>query len=163
MLRAELDAGKLIAGLDHMPAQVVAAVATKMKAITINLQRHVITDKLHGQVLKQRSGASAIDPAEIRTEGETVVGEVFSAGDVKYAAIHEFGGTTPPHDIVPTKAQALAFAIGGKMVFAKVVHHPGSRIPERSYMRSSLEDQAEDIVDGLKEAAIRAALKAVAK
>jgi phage gpG-like protein len=164
MLRAELDAGKLIAGLDHMPAQVVAAVATKMKAITINLQRHVITDKLHGQVLKQRSGKLARSiQRETRTEGETVVGEVFSAGDVKYAAIHEFGGTTPPHDIIPTKAQALAFAIGGKMVFAKVVHHPGSRIPERSYMRSSLEDQAEDIIDGLKEAAIRAALKAVAK
>jgi phage gpG-like protein len=162
MLRAELDAGKLIAGLDTMPAQVVAAVATKMKAITINLQRHVITDKLHGQVLKQRSGALARSiQQDSHVEGETVVGEVFSAGDVKYAAIHEFGGTTPPHDIVPNKAEALAFAIGGKMTFAKVVHHPGSRIPERSYLRSSLADQASDILAGLKQAAIRGAQQAL--
>jgi phage gpG-like protein len=170
MLRAELDAGKLIAGLDTMPAQVVAAVATKMKALTINLQRHVITDKLHGQVLKQRSGKLARSiQRETRTEGELVVGEIFSTGDVKYARIHEYGGTTKAHDIIPTKAQALRFAFAGavggplgpNLVFAKVVHHPGSKIPERSFLRSSLADQASEIVAGLKQAAIRGAQQAL--
>jgi phage gpG-like protein len=162
VLRAELDAGKLIAGLESMPTQVVAAIETKMQSITINLQRMVITEKLHGQVLKQRSGKLARSiQQESHTEGETVIGTVFSSGDVKYARIHEYGGKTPPHDIVPDKAGALAFMMGGKMVFARVVHHPGSVMPERSFLRSSLAEQAEEITTGLKEAALRAAQKAL--
>ena len=162
MLSAELDAGKLLANLDSMPTQVVAAVATKMRSITINLQRHVIADKLHGQVLKQRSGKLARSiQQDSHTDGDTVIGEVFSAGDVKYAAIHEFGGTTPPHDIIPSKAGALAFMMGGKMTFARIVHHPGSKMPERSFLRSSLTDQAAEITAGLKEAALRGAQQAL--
>jgi phage gpG-like protein len=162
VLKTELIAGQLIAGLESMPTQVVAAIETKMQSITINLQRTVITEKLHGQVLKQRSGKLARSiQQESHTEGETVIGTVFSAGDVKYARIHEYGGKTPPHDIVPDKGGALAFMMGGKMVFARVVHHPGSVMPERSFLRSSLAEQAEEITTGLKEAALRAAQKAL--
>jgi phage gpG-like protein len=162
MLSATLDAGQLLASVDTMPAQVVAAVETKMRQLTINLQKHVINDKLHGQVLKQRSGKLARSiQQESHTDDEVVIGEVFSAGDVKYAAIHEFGGTTPAHDIIPNKADALAFMMGGKMVFARVVHHPGSKIPERSFLRSSLADQAAEITEGLKQAAIRGAQQAL--
>lgn len=164
MLSARLDAGKLLADLPAVPSQVVAAVATKMRLVTINLQRFIVQEKLNGQVLNQRSGKLARSiQQDSHTDGDEVVGEVFSAGDVKYAGIHEFGGTTPPHDIVPNKASALAFMIGGKQIFAKIVHHPGSRIPERSYMRSSLAEQADDIIDGLKEAAIRGAQQAVSR
>lgn len=162
MLSAELDAGKLLANMDNVPPSVAASVLTKMRALMINLQRHVVTDKLHGQVLKQRSGVLARSIQEdARAEGDQVIGEVFSAGDVKYAAIHEWGGVTAPHDIVPTKAEALAFVIGGKQVFARIVHHPGSHIPERSYLRSSLADQAGEIVTGLREAAVRGAQQAL--
>jgi hypothetical protein len=34
---------------------------------------------------------------------------------------------TRPHIIRPKRAQALRFRIGGRVVFAKVVHHPGTR------------------------------------
>jgi hypothetical protein len=46
------------------------------------------------------------------------------SGDVKYAAIQEFGGAFPPHEIVPSKAKALAFVLGGKQVFAAQVTLP---------------------------------------
>jgi phage gpG-like protein len=162
MLSAELDAGKLIANLDAAPAQVIAAVEVKMRSITINLQKHVINDKLHGQVLQQRTGKLARSiQQDSHTDGDVVIGEVFSAGDVKYAGIHEHGGTTPAHDIVPNKADALAFMMGGKMVFARIVHHPGSKIPERSFLRSSLADQAAEITEGLKQAALRGAQQAL--
>lgn len=162
MLKTELDAGKLISDVGTMPAQVVAAVTTKMRQVTINLQRHVVNDKLHGQVLKQQSGKLARSiQQDVHTDGDLVIGEVFSAGDVKYAGIHEHGGTTPAHDIIPNKADALAFMMGGKMVFAKIVHHPGSRMPERSFLRSSLADQSSDITAGLKQAALRGAQQAV--
>ena len=92
------------------------------------------------------------------TRQTRVVGKVASSGDVKYAGIHEFGGKTPAHDIYPDKAKALAFMIGGKQVFAKVVHHPGSQMPERSFLRSSLSDMRQEILDGL-EFAVKGALK----
>ena len=100
--------------------------------------------KLSGDVLNVRTGALRSSVShEIADDGDTVTVKVFSSG-VPYAAIHEYGGVTKPHDIVPTKAKALHFVMGGKDVFAKVVHHPGSRMPERSYIRSSLTDLLED-------------------
>ncbi len=46
-----------------------------------------------------------------------------------YAAIHQFGGRTAPHRIVPRKGKALKF--GGK--FFAAVNHPGSNIPARPF------------------------------
>ena len=62
-----------------------------------------------------------------------------------YAAIHEFGGTIPPHEIVPDKARALAFLVGGKQAFAARVQMPAVTMPERSYMRAALSEMADDI------------------
>ena len=77
---------------------------------------------------------------------------VAAAAEVKYAAIHEFGGTIPPHQIVPDKAKALAFAVGGKQAFAARVNLPAISMPERSYMRSSLAEMTDEIRQGLSEA-----------
>lgn len=45
--------------------------------------------------------------------------------NVDYAeAVHD---GTRPHIIRPRNAQALRFNIGGRIVYAKVVHHPGTR------------------------------------
>lgn len=162
MLRATIELGGARAALAEIPAQVVDAVAKKIRTLTINLQHHIVADKLQGQVLHHRSGAlSRSIQQNVETNDTTTTGRVYSSGDVKYAAIHEFGGQTPPHDILPTKAQALAFMIGGEQVFAKIVHHPGSKIPERSFMRSGLYDMADEIVQGIKEAAIAGAKEAM--
>lgn len=156
MFSVSLDDSRLRARLDAMPSAVRAALETKVRVLALKLQGHVVRDKLHGQVLNQRSGklARSIQQEAPIAEGDGVYGRVFSSGDVKYAKIHEFGGTTPAHDIVPKKAEALAFMAGGKQVFAKVVHHPGSKMPERSFLRSSLADMAEEITQGLKSAVV---------
>jgi hypothetical protein len=57
---------------------------------------------------------------------------------------------------VPDKAKALAFAIGGKQVFAARVNLPAVTMPERSYLRSSLAEMAEEIVEGLSDAVVEA-------
>jgi len=44
---------------------------------------------------------------------------------VDYAIFVEEG--TMPHLIEPVAAQALRFEIGGRVVFAKYVHHPGTK------------------------------------
>lgn len=162
MLSVTVEMSAAKAALGQIPAAVAETVAAKVRVLTTNLQAHVVGDKLQGQVLNHRTGAlSRSIQQSVESSGGITTGEVYSSGDVKYAAIHEFGGTTPAHDILPNKAEALAFMIGGQQVFAKVVHHPGSRMPERSFLRSSLADMADAIVDGIREAAIKGAQGAV--
>jgi len=81
--------------------------------------------------------------------GESVSGTL-SASGLPYLAIQEYGGVTSPHDIFPVNAAVLAFFgqgsaqflpggdATGPLVFAKAVHHPGSVMPERSYLRYAL-------------------------
>ena len=45
--------------------------------------------------------------------------------DAPYAAVVEFGSR--PHPIFPRHAQALRFEVGGRVVFARYVRHPGTR------------------------------------
>lgn len=162
MLRATVEIRGALTALGRIPPEIVEEVAKKVRLLTLELQRHVVADKLQGQVLKHRSGALGRSiQMDVRRQGDSTTGKVFSSGDVKYAAIHEFGGRTPPHDIYPVKAEALAFTIGGQDIFAKVVHHPGSVIPERSFMRSSLADMTDQIIAGLREAAIVGAKRAM--
>jgi phage gpG-like protein len=149
------------ANLATLPAVVQAALAAKAADLAKRLQAHVVQDKLSGQVLRSKTGAlkaSIMTGAEV--DGDTIRFRVFSS-DVKYAAIQEYGGQTPPHEIVPDKAKALAFMVGGKQVFATVVHHPGSKIPERSYMRSALADMAGQIATELKDAVLASVSGAV--
>ena len=87
--------------------------------------------------------------SEVGVDGDGVIGSVGSAGDVKYAAIQEYGGKTAAHEILPSKADALAFLVGGAIRFARRIEHPGSVIPERSYLRSSLAEMTDEIVEAL--------------
>lgn len=65
--------------------------------------------------------------------------------NVEYARIHELGGTTAPHLIVPRKAKALRFEIDGNVVFRASVKHPGSVIPARPYLQPALEAKTPEI------------------
>lgn len=66
--------------------------------------------------------------ASIRIESRRTftLRSVFTVGsDVSYAPMVHDG--TRPHIIRPKRAQALRFRVGGRIVYAKVVHHPGTR------------------------------------
>ena len=148
---------EVVAHFDAMPAKVHAALLAKTQSLSVKLARYIQEQKLSGQVLKVRSGNLRRSIAFMTTDSADVItGKAYSSGDVKYAAIHEFGGKTAAHDIVPTKAKALAFMMNGKQVFASIVHHPGSVMPERSFMRSGLADMREEIIEGLRQAALDA-------
>ncbi|MGW8357403.1 HK97 gp10 family phage protein [Streptomyces wedmorensis] len=58
--------------------------------------------------------------------------------DVEYAPMVNDG--TKPHIIRPQRAKALKFKVGGRTVFAKVVHHPGTRA--RPFLDRALADVA---------------------
>jgi hypothetical protein len=89
-------------------------------------------------------------------------GSVFIDGNaIPYAKIQEEGGTTRAHDIFPVNASVLAFMAPAKMgfsggpkqngmVFAKAVHHPGSRIPEHPYARLALYRERPIFANGVR-------------
>jgi phage gpG-like protein len=153
-------ADQLAAKLDGLPAAVTAAIAAKSAALADQLLE-LVRSKASGGVLQSRTGALAasIGAGAPTISGDSVVTAVFAGANVKYAAIQEFGGVTAPHDILPSRAKALAFLAGGGQVFARIVHHPGSHIPERSYLRASLAEMAGQIESEMKAAAIDAARK----
>jgi phage gpG-like protein len=144
------------ASLAGMLDRVRQALSSKANMLAVALEAK-IQQKLAGGVLNTRSGALA--SLIIATVDESSAGvsvRVGTSGDVKYAAIHEFGGTIPPHEIMPDKAKALAFVIGGKQVFAARVNLPAVTMPERSYLRSSLAEMAEEIIGELSQAVVEA-------
>lgn len=51
------------------------------------------------------------------------------------AAIYVTGGTRP-HLIRPVRAKALRFTVGGRVVYAKLVHHPGTK--PNDFLRQAL-------------------------
>jgi phage gpG-like protein len=113
-----------------------------------------IQQKLSGEILQTQSGALAASIiSSIENDGSDTSVSISSTG-VPYAAIQEFGGKTAAHDIVAVKAKVLEFSAGGGQVFARTVHHPGSTIPSRSYLGSSLAEMRDEIESGFKQAVL---------
>jgi phage gpG-like protein len=136
---------ELAAGLDKTGNQLAAALLDKVRL-----------DKLSGGVLNSRTGALAASiSADVAATSDGVTASVSSSG-VRYAGIQEYGGKTAAHEIVPTKGQALAFLVGGELRFARRIMHPGSVIPERSYLRSSLDELGPEIEAQMSAAVFRA-------
>jgi phage gpG-like protein len=135
--------------LAALPDRLRAALSAKANELAAELQAK-IQEKLSGGVLNQKSGALAGSiTATVDDASAGVAVTIATSPDIKYAAIHEYGGVIPPHEIVPDKAKALAFVVGGKRVFERRVNLPAIAMPARSYMRSSLAEMAEEIREGL--------------
>jgi len=153
---------EVIAKLGKMPATVHAALLQKVTTLALKLEAYIKKNKLSGQVLNRKTGrlARSITHA-VDAQPHAVWGRVFSTGDVPYAGIHEYGGQTGAHIILPKKASVLAFVKDGQKVFARKVNHPGSTMPERSYMRSSLREMSVEISTAMKEAVLQGAKRAM--
>ena len=68
---------------------------------------------------------------------------------VKYAAIHNFGGTIPARKVSPRGAGVLAWVMGGKTFFSKGHTIPATKIPKREYMyiSDSAVDQIAKVIE----------------
>lgn len=147
MITVTVDDTKVQAWLKDMPVRVRNRLISTVSILAEKLRNHVVQDKLMGQVLNRRTGRLGQSIQQrVETFPQAVFGVVYSSGDVPYARIHEYGGKTAAHVIEARNAKALSFLMNGQQVFARRVNHPGSNIPERSYMRSSLADMKDEIV-----------------
>lgn len=74
----------------------------------------------------------------VGAEHSVAGGQVEIRGGIRpvvYGRIHQFGGRTSAHVILPRKAKVLRWTGGdGGSVFARRVNHPGSSIPARPYV-----------------------------
>ena len=157
MLAKLEGAEALDARLAGLPESARAQLEAKAQALAQALAAKVRDEKLSGQVLQEKSGAlKASIVAQVASDGANVTASVGSVGDIKYAAIQEYGGQTPAHEILPQKGRALAFLLGGAVRFARSIQHPGSRIPARAYLTSSLQESQDAIVAELATAATEA-------
>jgi phage gpG-like protein len=143
--------------LATLPADMLALLEAKARALAEKLAAKVRDDKLSGGALQTQSGAlKASIVVDLSTDGGAVWAMVGSVGDVKYAAIQEYGGRTAAHQILPDKSSVLTFLVGGAMRFARSVQHPGSSLPARAYLSSSLDEMRDEIVAELASAANQA-------
>jgi hypothetical protein len=131
---------------DRLRARLREGFATNANALL-----GVVRAKLSGAVLRPRSGAlRASLRAEIAEDTGGFQARVWSDGSLAYARIQEYGGRIAIPEIVPGNAKALAFLYGGRLVFARRTRAHAVTIPERSYMRSSLDDFAPAFADSIR-------------
>jgi phage gpG-like protein len=140
MIRTTIvGAEAVIHRLEEVPPRVLGLVRQAVEAEAINLVRDVKENKLTGQALKTRTGTlrRSINYAlTVQDQGLTAT----VGTNLVYAAIHEYGGVTRAHVIQARNKKALAFQMGGQTIMRKSVQHPGSKMPERSFLRASLRD-----------------------
>lgn len=154
MLMISLDGvDALDAKLSAYPDTLSALLGKTADSLAAALVEKIVGEKLSGGVLQLGTGELAASiAADVEIDSDAITATVGSSG-VKYAAIQEYGGKTPAHEILPVKGQALAFVVDGVLRFARSVQHPGSQIPERSYLRSSLAEMSDQILVEFSQAA----------
>jgi phage gpG-like protein len=150
-----------ISGLDTLTARLGALPQTLAQRLAEEVERlsGVLRDRvernLSGGVLQQRSGRLAGSIA-VSVERAGLGASASVTSDAPYAAIHEYGGTIPAHTILPQSARALAFPWRGQQRFFKRVQLPAITMPERSFMRSALDETAPEIQAAIQAAALEA-------
>ena len=151
MITAKIDTAGVGDRLNALAGKVRASAAQAVQANTQQLLERV-QDKLSGEVLNVRSGALLRSIVETGLNIDTAgVGDsVASDGSAAYAHIQEYGGRVNIPEIVPRSAKALTFDYGGKLVFARHVAAHSVDIPQRSFLRSSLAEQAQSFADDIR-------------
>ena len=113
-----------------------------MGRITIRLQAHVVRDKLSGQVLKVRTNnlRGSIHQEVVR-DGSGIVGRVGT--NVEYAAFHDTQS-------VREHLRIIKMAFGKRLKSPKKIvvraHARHVDYPEKSFLRTALNDQRDEIM-----------------
>lgn len=145
---------RLMSNLGRFPESVKQSLIREVTKISIDLQRKVISQKLHGQVLQQRSGrlARSINQRVVQ-EDLKVTGSVGT--NVSYGRIHELGGTFK----VAEHMRMMRQAFGKPMKDPRMVTVRAHTVtfPQRSFLKSSLDEMRGAIVSRLSAAAQTAA------
>lgn len=141
---------KVVAKLRERAPLIVSAVMRKMDELMLRLQAKIVGEKLSGQVLKRRTGKLSNSiraiPAVIEAnfQGDSIRGAVEGGGGPAwYGRIHEFGG------VFNVKARIATHLFGRPLKTPHQIKAHTADFPERSFMRTSLEEMRGDIFASL--------------
>jgi phage gpG-like protein len=138
---------QLLERLRALPEAIDSGLLRGITQLGIELQRHVQEDKLSGQVLRSRTGSlrSSIS-LQVDQNGGAVTASVFT--DRKYAGVQEYGfaGTVSVRASLRRIREAFGRPIAEKTISVRA-HDRRMNLPERSFLRSALEDMAPVIRD----------------
>ena len=137
-----------------MPENVHKALVNKITALAFKLQAKVVNEKLSGQVLNRVTGKLARSIfSEVEDEPEKITGKVASSGDVKYAGFWEFGFSGTEN-----VKEHISHSVNGK-AFTVRAHTRNVNEAPRSFLRSSLGEMQDEILQGMSDAAKQAMRK----
>ena len=138
---------QLLERLRALPDAINSGLLRGITQLGIELQRHVQEDKLSGQVLRSRTGSlkSSIDLRVDQSSG-AITASIFS--DSRYAGVQEYGfaGTVSVRASLRRIREAFGRPITEKTISVRA-YDRRMDLPERSFLRSALEDMAPAIRD----------------
>jgi phage gpG-like protein len=130
----------VLAWLRATPDAIASGIGRAISQLGIELQRKVQEDELSGQILAARCGSlrSSIG-MEVDEDSERVSATVFS--DSRYAYAHEYGfaGTVDVRASLRRMTEAFGRPISEKTINVRA-YRRRMDLPERSFLRSALED-----------------------
>jgi phage gpG-like protein len=144
--------GALLSRLRALPGAINSALIRAITKLAIDLQDNVRQNKLSGTMLSVRSGSlkSSID-VRLDQKSTAIAATIFS--DSGYARVHEYGfsGTVSVRESLRRITEAFGRPISGTTVNVRA-HSRKMELPERSFLRSALEDLAPSIRDEVEAA-----------
>jgi hypothetical protein len=149
-------ASEVRAKLEALPGNLRTALRNTINASIIDMEGQV-KDKLSGPVLRNRTGRLRNSINALLTETETnITGSVGANMDMaRYAAAQEYGfqGTVSVRAHLRTITQAFGITLKDGPKTINVREHPmRMNLPERSYLRSTLAENAASIIERLSQA-----------
>lgn len=155
-LTVSTNANQIVVKVKEWQPRTGRGVRIAMIRALYELNNYIRSQKLSGQVLHVRTGnlRNSVNPYPPDADTFPMQGRVSVDRTAPYGRMLELG--TAAHEIVPTRAKALRFMMGGDLIFAMRVRHPGTR--PMPFMVPSLTEKRPSIV-----AAMRAAVSAAVK
>lgn len=151
----------------NLSEETLVALKDEQTRIGYRLVSFIQTEKLQGQVLHKRGGKGSSNlsshiTSDTTRDGETITTRLGVMSGVPYARIHEYGGQI---NIPEVKGKLMAFDnpemstqllfdapghTGGAMIFTRKHKAFTVNMPERSYLRSTLREKHDEIVESMK-------------
>ena len=147
---------QLLERLRALPGAINSGLLRGIAQLGIELQRHVQQDKLSGQVLRSRTGSLRSSVSlQVDQSGGAVTASVFT--DSRYARAQEYGfaGTVSVRASLRRIREAFGRPIAEKAISVRA-YDRRMDLPERSFLRSAVEDIPPAIRDEVEAALAKA-------
>ena len=153
MIKAEIVGGdKVLAFMDGIFPRVRTAARQSITRSLFELVAEVKSQKLSGQVLRNRTGRlrRSIHASKVEDTGGEIAGTVGT--NVEYAAVHEYGfsGTVTVKAHMRMITQAWGKQLKNPHQVSVSSHGRQVNLPERSFLRSALKEMSPGFIARLQ-------------